>query len=275
MAREYVGPAYPARARLSQLHPRQRSPVRVCETRRRPAQIVRFESSSEQVQLAVRIIMIVFNNVSIWLALYGLVMFYHAAHELLEPYDPLPKFISVKAVVFFSFWQGFAIQLAIRVGLLHDVQGVTATEQATGLQDILICLEMAAAAVAHYHVFSYKEYQGLEANGQRRVLRNFGDIFDFRDVLSDVKDRLSGGVGHAAELRDGAPVASIESVLDEDVMRPRSAYSVRKGLSQIYDAGKPAQMDRFSRQGRTVEMFAETEPLLAKMKPGDSRKSQG
>ncbi len=179
-----------------------------------------FEKFSEHMQTVVRIIMYLVNNVSVSMALYGLVMFYHAAFEVIEDHRPLPKFISVKAVVFFSFWQGVAIQIAIRLGLLMDVEGVSVTEQATGLQDILICFEMFIAAVAHYFVFSYKEYliddmYAVYSRSRGNVLvRNFADIFDFRDVLSDARDRLRGGVGFATELRDGAPVASMSDVLD-------------------------------------------------------------
>lgn len=140
------------------------------------------------------------NNMSISCALYGLVLFYHAVHKLLLPFRPFEKFLSVKAVVFFSFWQGVALSLAIRIGVLHDVQGFSAREQATGLQDFLICFEMAVAAIAHYYVFSYTEYEGDDA--ATRSKHAFWHVVDFRDVLSDAHDRFSGGVGFEAELRE-------------------------------------------------------------------------
>lgn len=98
------------------------------------------------------------NNISVTVALYALVLFYHAAEELLRPYRPLPKFLAVKAVIFFSFWQGVALSVAIRLGALKDVGGYSAHEQATGLQDVLICVEMLAAAVCHAFVFPYTEH---------------------------------------------------------------------------------------------------------------------
>lgn len=45
-------------------------------------------------------------NVSVSLALYGLVLFYHATRDLLSPYDPVWKFFTIKSVIFLSFWQG-------------------------------------------------------------------------------------------------------------------------------------------------------------------------
>ncbi|KAK6035026.1 hypothetical protein COOONC_27469 [Cooperia oncophora] len=50
-------------------------------------------------------------NISISLALYGLFLFYTATRELLSPYSPVLKFLTVKSVIFLSFWQGFFIAI--------------------------------------------------------------------------------------------------------------------------------------------------------------------
>jgi hypothetical protein len=39
------------------------------------------------------------------LALYGLILFWNGASELLQPFNPLLKFVLVKTVVFLTFWQ--------------------------------------------------------------------------------------------------------------------------------------------------------------------------
>ena len=44
-------------------------------------------------------------NISVSLALYALVLFYHAFVKELAPHNPLAKFLCVKGIVFFSFWQ--------------------------------------------------------------------------------------------------------------------------------------------------------------------------
>jgi len=46
-------------------------------------------------------------NISISLALYALLMFYCATKEQLQPFDPVLKFLTVKSVVFLSYWQGW------------------------------------------------------------------------------------------------------------------------------------------------------------------------
>lgn len=47
--------------------------------------------------------LIAVNNLSQFIAMYCLVMFYKASVAELRPMRPLPKFLCIKAVVFFSF----------------------------------------------------------------------------------------------------------------------------------------------------------------------------
>ena len=44
-------------------------------------------------------------NISVYLAIYALLQFYHAFAEELAPHNPLGKFLCIKGVVFFAFWQ--------------------------------------------------------------------------------------------------------------------------------------------------------------------------
>ena len=45
-------------------------------------------------------------NLSITVALYGLILFYSSTRELLSKYHPVLKFLSIKSIIFLSFWQG-------------------------------------------------------------------------------------------------------------------------------------------------------------------------
>ena len=44
-------------------------------------------------------------NLSVSLALYSLVVFYHVFAKELAPHNPLAKFLCIKGIVFFCFWQ--------------------------------------------------------------------------------------------------------------------------------------------------------------------------
>lgn len=79
---------------------------------------------------------IVLNFSQMW-ALYCLVQFYNVTHERLEPIRPLAKFISFKAIVFATWWQGVGIALLCAFGVLPNQEQLQ-----TGLQDFLICIEV-------------------------------------------------------------------------------------------------------------------------------------
>lgn len=61
---------------------------------------------------------IIFRNLSQAWALYCLVMLYKGCAELLKPVDPIPKFASVKLVVFATFWQSMALSFLHALHLL-------------------------------------------------------------------------------------------------------------------------------------------------------------
>ncbi|XP_021804988.1 protein LAZ1 homolog 2 [Prunus avium] len=100
---------------------------------------------------------VVLNFSQMW-ALYCLVQFYNVTHERLQPIRPLAKFISFKAIVFATWWQGVGIALLCAFGVLPKEERLQ-----TGLQDFLICIEMAIAAVAHIFVFSTAPYHYISA----------------------------------------------------------------------------------------------------------------
>ena len=80
-------------------------------------------------------------------ALYCLVLFYQATATRLAAVRPLAKFVSIKMVVFFTWWQGVLITVLVREGVLRPMgvggDGVAMTlEAASLLQNFFICIEM-------------------------------------------------------------------------------------------------------------------------------------
>ncbi|KAG8367120.1 hypothetical protein BUALT_Bualt16G0039500 [Buddleja alternifolia] len=108
-------------------------------------------------------ITVVLNFSQMW-ALFCLVQFYNVTHQRLEPIKPLAKFISFKAIVFATWWQGVGIVLLCTFGVLPKEGRFQ-----TGLQDFLICIEMAIAAIAHIFVFSAKPYHFVPASHYGKV----------------------------------------------------------------------------------------------------------
>jgi len=126
-------------------------------------------------------------NISVMYALYCLVKLFHAVQdELRYPinWHPLGKFLCVKGIVFFTWWQGVLIFYLKAHGVIDDVGSWTGDEVANGLIDYCICVEMVGFAIAHSFTFTYKEYlpstvenaivdyHQVQQQQQRQLLRN-------------------------------------------------------------------------------------------------------
>jgi hypothetical protein len=115
---------------------------------------------------------IVIINISQTCALYFLVAFYENTKESLKPFRPLPKFIVIKLIVFFIFWQTVLMTGLAAAGVLRNTTcdpdsnvhcngsttGFTVEEEKILLENILVCVEMFFFAIAHHWIFSWKQY---------------------------------------------------------------------------------------------------------------------
>ena len=99
-------------------------------------------------------------------ALYCLVHFYHGTDKPLKQIKPFAKFISIKLIVFFSYWQGIILNAMNGNGMLDWVAVNSHLCEAdktdpdkcdafggsesisVGIQAVLICIEMFVAAFA-------------------------------------------------------------------------------------------------------------------------------
>ncbi|KAG6408639.1 hypothetical protein SASPL_131657 [Salvia splendens] len=118
-------------------------------------------------------------TISYSVALYALALFYVACKDLLKPFNPVPKFIIIKSVVFLTYWQGVLVFLAAKSKLIKD------TEDAAEFQNFIICVEMLIAAVGHLYAFPYKEYAGANIGGNRGFAASFAHALNISDFYHD------------------------------------------------------------------------------------------
>ncbi|KAM7332876.1 hypothetical protein ACRRTK_009584 [Alexandromys fortis] len=133
----------------------------------------------------------IINNVSQAFAVYCLWLFYNVLREELRPIQPFCKFICIKLVVFFSFWQGVIIFVLAKTGVFsHNLRWVWQSPEAmaTGLQDFIICVEMSIVAVALHYSFTYKLFMNEEEKAS--CINSFLDMLDFSDIKSDISDQM-------------------------------------------------------------------------------------
>jgi hypothetical protein len=129
-------------------------------------------------------------NVSQMVALYCLVHFYHTFNDVLAPLHPLPKFLCVKLVVFFSFWQDMLIAALVHWHVIRAKDSwttYTVEDVANGIQAFLMCLEMLIAAIAHSYAFPTADYVPPPGSAKRpKFGANLVTMFSVGDVADDI-----------------------------------------------------------------------------------------
>jgi len=144
------------------------------------------------------------DNISITLSLYFLVLYYMASKEELEPFKPVGKFLCIKAVVFFSFWQGVALSVLAHFDIVSGIEDWSALSVSRSLQDFIICFEMLGIAIIHHYVFSYKDFRDPEkvpflynhetkrffsspSSSMKPLVKNFMSVTSVHDIIADTK----------------------------------------------------------------------------------------
>ena len=107
----------------------------------------------------------------------------------------MPKFLCVKGILFFSFWQSIGISILVAAGAIRHLGPYTDNERiSVGLTDMLICFEMPLFAIAHLYAFSFRDFVDPNALFVARMPIKFAikDSFSIKDVIEDSKATLRG-----------------------------------------------------------------------------------
>jgi len=153
------------------------------------------------------------NFVSVTIAMYGLVLFYVLSKNDIQQYKPIPKFLSIKFVIFLSFWQSIVISGLVYVKLIKASTYWTVDNVSDGVQNACICAEMLIASALHIKAFTYKEYERTGIDKElppTSVWQSFKHTFDPSDIAHDLYDSFAKGKKQAKK----APRFS--NVFDQD-----------------------------------------------------------
>eukprot|EP00466_Bigelowiella_natans_P015074 jgi/Bigna1/66882/fgenesh1_pg.2_\ len=132
------------------------------------------------------------NMSQVW-AMYCLALFYMALKDELAPLRPVGKFMVVKAVVFFTWWQSVVLAVLVRYEWIHRNGAFSVEDVVNGTQNFLICLEMLAAAMAHRYTFPVKDFRQLfsDPNSTNSTVKSIFDAVNVTDVF--VRDVWEAG----------------------------------------------------------------------------------
>jgi hypothetical protein len=161
-----------------------------------------------------KLYIIFLQNLSVAVAFYGLLSFYHGTEKDLAWCDPWPKFLCIKGVVFMTFWQGPTLQSMGSLGFVTE-------RQAAQIQNLLICIEMLLASLAHFYIFPYQEWEeGYKREKEKSVLLR--DTLALRDFVTDMKMMVTRWESGPAEGVGGGVAtggnATVEAQLGEFVI---------------------------------------------------------
>lgn len=128
-------------------------------------------------------VVVMIENVSVFLAFSGLLKFYHAVRDDLSWCQPFAKFLTIKGVVFMTFWQGLLIAIIFHASSESEEEDTSnSAYSAISIQHILICMEMLFFSAAHWCVFPAEEWEeGYKARFYE------GPGFGFKDFASDIQ----------------------------------------------------------------------------------------
>ena len=129
-----------------------------------------------------------------------------------------------------TWFQGVAIQLAVRFDVLGSSTNLSDRSAALAFQNFLVCVEMFLAALAHAHIFGADEWQPdyVPVHLHASVADNLAiDDFvkDFRSVLPKRLRRLRRPPAEAVE--EGVEVSPppVEPLSPDPLLRARSSGS--------------------------------------------------
>lgn len=158
-------------------------------------------------------------NLSISMSLYSLALFWYCLFDDLKPFNPFPKFLCIKIIIFFSYWQGVLLSILVWLGLIHDVGYYTPNNVATAIQHTLMCTEMLGFSIGHWYAFSYKEFASESLMGFARLKLAYAarDAFGIVDLVLDFKATFYGDKYNYRQFD------SIYTVLEHPDSRSRNA----------------------------------------------------
>jgi hypothetical protein len=161
-------------------------------------------------------------------------MFWVVINDDVKPFRPMPKFLCIKGILFFCFWQSFGISLLVsplhvirHVGPYTDVEHIS-----IAITDVLICYEMPFFAIAHTFAFSHKDYIDPFTHYAARMRFWYAarDAFGLKDVVEDSKATLHSSVTY----RTYEPVEGGMHVGAGRDRRIRAGLRYAKGGQQKY-----------------------------------------
>ncbi|MCJ1473997.1 hypothetical protein MMC13_002653 [Lambiella insularis] len=147
----------------------------------------------------------VFEGIGVTVAMYCLIQFYVQLRYDLAEHKPGIKVVSIKLVIFLSFWQTMILGFLTSQNVIKESPTISSQDINIGIPAMLLCIEMAIFSILHQWAYPWKVYDihrsqivaaeggsGLHFEGQAAYrggplgLYAFMDAFNPWDILKAV-----------------------------------------------------------------------------------------
>ncbi|KAF9346142.1 hypothetical protein BGX34_004157 [Mortierella sp. NVP85] len=147
----------------------------------------------------------IINFFSASIALYCLVLFYQTINLEIQEHSPFLKFMCVKMVVFFCYWQTIVISLVAALGVFKPEDNWTLTDVKIGISCTLICVEMVVFSALHVYSFSYRPYviPGKTTPVFMSLIDGFNPVDMGREIVWAIQDVVLLIQGKPLPVREG------------------------------------------------------------------------
>ncbi|KAG2357983.1 organic solute transporter Ostalpha-domain-containing protein [Suillus spraguei] len=125
---------------------------------------------------------------SISVALYGLLLFYGLTKEELVGRRPLAKFLCIKLIVMFTFYQSFVFD-TLEGRVIKATEYWTATNIADGLNALTICIEMVFFSSLMMWAYTANEYK-VAGGKKTSIWRPLLDSVNYWDFVTEIGGSL-------------------------------------------------------------------------------------
>ncbi|KAF8993912.1 DUF300-domain-containing protein [Cyathus striatus] len=122
--------------------------------------------------------------VSISVALYGLLVFYGLTADELKERRPLAKFLAIKLIVMFTFYQSFVFS-ALEGRVIKATKYWTETNIANGLNALAICIEMVFFSALMWWAYNIREYK-KPGTPTTSIWRPLWDSINYTDFFLEI-----------------------------------------------------------------------------------------
>ncbi|RXW12670.1 hypothetical protein EST38_g13184 [Candolleomyces aberdarensis] len=191
------------------------------------------------------------NFISISIALYGLLVFCGLVAEELKGKRPVAKFLAIKLVVMFTFYQMFVFHW-LEGRVIHETTYWTTTNIANGLNALAICVEMVFFAALMFWAYTWKEYKIKEGEKHTSIWKPLWDSINMMDFVREIGYSLRFffcGKRHHDTSTGGVPLTKLRSTDSQNRHRGGgTGVGPRVAKSSGYNAygGSPTQRLSFA-----------------------------